>query len=317
MSSKDPSRATDPFSQRIQSFAEHLRAERRAAPLTVKTYLRDLGELRNFALAQDLPPDPAEISLAHLRRFLASLHSHSGPATMARRIAALRTFYRFLNRRGFAQHNPAAALRVPKASKPLPKFLSVDSAAEVMHAPQQDNRPEPLRLRDQLILELLYGSGLRVSELCGLDLMHIDASARRARVIGKGDKERLVPLGTQCVTALTAYLAIRGGLRHARQGQDAQALLLSRHGKRLSVRQVQNVVRRYGALGAGRGDLHPHALRHSCATHLLDAGADLRAIQELLGHESLATTQRYTHVSVDRLMEVYDRAFPLAHGGDD
>jgi integrase/recombinase XerC len=170
------------------------------------------------------------------------------------------------------------------------------------------------RVRDAALLEVLYGSGLRVSELVGLDLDHVALERDELRVLGKGKKERLVPLGTKAREAILAYLGSRPELRNERTGaQDPRALFLGRRGTRLGVRRVQTLVQRYGALGAGRSDLHPHALRHSCATHLLEGGADLRAIQELLGHSSLATTQRYTHVSLDQLMRVYDRAHPLAH----
>jgi integrase/recombinase XerC len=166
------------------------------------------------------------------------------------------------------------------------------------------------------MLEMLYGAGVRVSELRGLTIADVDLAARRVRVMGKGRKERLAPFGAPALEAIRAWLEIRPLVLARAQGGHADAvhaLWLGEHGTALTARQIQNVVRRYGALGAGRGDLHPHALRHSYATHLLDAGADLRGIQELLGHASLATTQRYTHVSVDRLMAVYDKAHPLAH----
>ena len=173
-------------------------------------------------------------------------------------------------------------------------------------------RAKLLKARDQALLETLYGTGVRVSELAGMNVDHCDFTESEVRVLGKGGKERIVPLGKSAVGAIQAYLPDRSGLLEKSKGGDRDALWLSRSGRRLSVRQVQNIVRRHGTLGAGRGDLHPHAMRHTCATHLLDAGADLRSIQELLGHSSLSTTQRYTHVSVDRLMEVYDGAHPLA-----
>jgi integrase/recombinase XerC len=196
------------------------------------------------------------------------------------------------------------------------RFLTVDEAFRVVEAPESDGaRPEPLRLRDAAMLELLYAAGLRVSELAGLKLTSFEG--RTVRVLGKGGKERITPFGGAAETALAAYLAVRPQLRGKDGDQHPDAFFLGRFGTALTARQVQNIVQRYGALGAGRGDLHPHALRHSCATHLLDAGADLRSIQELLGHASLSTTQRYTHVSVDRLMEVYDRAHPMAHDDDE
>jgi integrase/recombinase XerC len=210
--------------------------------------------------------------------------------------------------------NPAAQLATPKVRRKLPAFLGVDQAAEVMAAPLALPALTGVqRARDVLLLELLYGSGLRVSELAGLNVSDIDQRESMIRVVGKGRKERIVPMGSKALEALASYLQLRGELRHPKTGaQDPQALLLTPRGQRMGVRQVQRLVQRYGALGAGRPDLHPHALRHSCATHLLEGGADLRAIQELLGHSGLSTTQRYTHLSLDRLLQVYDQSHPLA-----
>jgi len=187
---------------------------------------------------------------------------------------------------------------------------AVDAAKQIVEAPEGT---EPVALRDRAILELLYGSGLRVSELAGLSLSQVDLPGATARVLGKGAKERYVPLGGKCVAAMAAYFSVRSELRHRRTGAiDAHAVFVSTRGARLGVRAIERLVAKYGALGAGRADLYPHALRHTCATHLLEGGADLRAIQELLGHSSLSTTQRYTHVSMDHLMRVYDSAHPLA-----
>jgi integrase/recombinase XerC len=209
--------------------------------------------------------------------------------------------------------NPAEELAMPKVRKPLPTFLSVDAAKEVVESAEADG---PASSRDRAMLELLYGSGLRVSELVGLDLGSIDLAEATARLLGKGNKERIAPLGRAAVVAVHEYLqSARPRLRHPRTGaQDPRAVFLSTRGRRLSVRAVQLAVHAYGARGAGRADLHPHALRHTCATHMLDGGADLRAIQELLGHSSLSTTQRYTHVSMEHLLKVYDAAHPLARG---
>jgi integrase/recombinase XerC len=313
----DPTQApTDELALQIARFLEHLAAERRAAQRTAETYGRDLWALHRFASEQRMTLDARALDLLALRRFLATFVGKNGAATIARKIAALRAFYRDLVRKGVLEDNPAASLRLPKISKPLPKFLSVAVAAEVVETPDRE-RPldDALAARDRAMLELLYAAGVRVSELCGLDLDRVDLGARLARVLGKGSKERLVPFGEPCLHALERYLGLRSRLCHPRTGaHHATALFLGRHGTRLTVRQVQHLVRRYGVLGAGRPDLHPHAMRHTCATHLLDAGADLRGIQELLGHESLSTTQRYTHVSVDRLLEIYARAHPLARG---
>ncbi|UJR78232.1 tyrosine recombinase XerC [Sandaracinus amylolyticus] len=303
----------DELAKQIALFLAWLRDERRSPDKTIETYARTLNELRSFLVDKKLPTDARRITIVSLRAYLAALFDSHASATLARKIATLRSFFRYLLRRGIIPSNPAAALRSPKLARPLPRFLTVDEAFRVVDAPKEDaHRDEALRLRDAAMLEMLYGAGLRVSELAGLRLGSVDRSARLVRVMGKGRKERLAPYGSSCADALDAYLAIRGALVSDKT-DPLDALFLGRLGTALTARQVQNVVRRYGALGAGRGDLHPHALRHTCATHLLDAGADLRAIQELLGHASLATTQRYTHVTVDRLMAVYDKAHPLAH----
>lgn len=311
-------KADDRLAEQIERFLSFLADERRSPELTIRTYQRDLGEFRHFIADKGLVPDAAELDVRALRSFLISLFGRVKPVTMAKKIAALRAFYRFLVRREGVRSNPAAALRVPRYNRPLPKLVSVHAAFGVVEAPDPEREgKQALGARDRAMLELLYGDGLRVSELVGLNLRGVDLSERTARVLGKGNKERLVPLGDKAVRALQEYLARRAGLCHRKTGRlDPEALFVGNNGARLGARQVQRLVARYGALGAGRGDLYPHALRHTCATHLLDAGADLRSIQELLGHRSLSTTQKYTQVSVDRLMEAYDRAHPLARRKD-
>jgi integrase/recombinase XerC len=302
------------LAEQIDRFEQYLAVEKRSSPRTVETYGRTLRELHTFLEREELPLDASRLGIVALRGWLAGLFEASASATIAKKIATVRTFYRFLRKKGVVKDNPAALLKTPRVKRTLPRFLTVDEAFRVVEAPAEDRaRAEPLRLRDAAMLELLYGAGLRVSELAGLSLGDIER--RNVRVVGKGNKERIAPFGAPAERALDVYLAsARPALRSPRTGeQHATALFLGRFGTRLTTRQIQSIVHRYGALGAGRGDLHPHALRHSCATHLLDAGADLRSIQELLGHASLSTTQRYTHVSVDRLMEVYDKAHPLAH----
>jgi integrase/recombinase XerC len=217
---------------------------------------------------------------------------------------------RWLRRRGHIAACPADQLATPKVKRGLPTLLSVDAAKEVVEAPHGDG---PTVERDRAMLELLYGSGLRVSELCGLDLTAVDLAGATARVLGKGSKERTVPLGAPCVKALSSWLQVRSQMAHPKTGAiDPRALFLTARGARMYSREINRLVSRYGAEGAGRADLHPHALRHTCATHMLDGGADLRAIQELLGHASLSTTQRYAHVSMEHLLRVYDAAHPLA-----
>ncbi len=306
-------RESDPLERQIDAFAQYLADERRSSPRTVETYIRDLRSFRDFVREQGLPLDARKLDIVALRGFLGSLFRTNQASTMKKKVSAIRSFFKFLLKRHLIDKNPASGLRSPKIGKSLPRFLTVDQAFRVMDAPpKEEKRAKPLVVRDQALLETLYGTGVRVGELAGMNVDDCDFSASSVRVLGKGGKERIVPLGKSSVEALQLYLPARRGLLVKAKEGDADALWLSRNGQRLSVRQVQNIVRRYGTLGAGRGDLHPHAMRHTCATHLLDAGADLRSIQELLGHSSLSTTQRYTHVSVDRLMEVYDRAHPLA-----
>jgi integrase/recombinase XerC len=305
----------DPLATQIRRFLVDLAGVRRAAERTVQTYGRDLWVLHRFARESALPLDARALDLLSLRRFLATFAGDNSAATIARKVAALRAFYRDLQRRGEVAGNPARSLRLPKVQKPLPRPLSVEDMCEVVEVADRGRGDDVLRVRDRAMLELLYGAGLRVSELVGLDLANVELEQKSARVLGKGSKERIVPFGEPCAQALARYLRVRSELRNPRTGaRDEAAMFLSRLGRRLTARQVQYLVRRYGMSGAGRPDVHPHALRHSCATHLLDAGADLRGIQELLGHSSLSTTQHYTQVSVDRLLEVYDRAHPLARG---
>jgi len=212
------------------------------------------------------------------------------------------------------RNNPTQLIGSPKVHHKIPRLLNVDQVSQVVEAPSEgDSSQTPVKLRDLAILELLYGSGLRVSEAVTLDMGAISTSEREIRIIGKGNKERIVPLGTQSCAALLGYLACRPRFAHPRSGRlDEKAVFLSRLGCRISVRWVQQLVRRYGMQGSGRSDVHPHTLRHCCATHMLEGGADLRTIQEFLGHSSLSTTQRYTHLSIDQLVRVYDDAHPLA-----
>ncbi|MGB5811539.1 MAG: tyrosine recombinase XerC [Polyangiales bacterium] len=304
---------TDPLDSQIQAFTQYLADERRSSPRTVETYERDLRSFREFIREEGLPLDAAQLDIVALRGFLSSLFRANKASTLSKKVSAIRSFYRFLLKRDLVTKNPAAALRSPKVGKSLPRFLTVDQAFQVVESPPKANgSKKPLRARDHAILEMLYGTGVRVGELGAMNVVDLDVPGGSARVLGKGGKERVVPLGGSVLGALDAYLPERRGILAKAKSGDADALWLSQRGGRLGVRQVQNIVRRYGTLAAGRGDLHPHAMRHTCATHLLDAGADLRTIQELLGHASLSTTQRYTHVSIDRMMEVYDKAHPLA-----
>jgi integrase/recombinase XerC len=314
------SRPSDALGRSIQAFLAHLEGERRASPHTIRAYRRDLEQLRDFVCQRSNgQAEPSPMDKLLLRAWLAELGKERTGATMARKLSCVRAFFRFLERSGSLGQNPAHLLVSPKVRRRLPGFLGVDAAAEVMASPHRMGRAmsprasEAALLRDVLLLELLYGSGLRVSEVVGLDLGDICQERDDLRVVGKGNKERVVPLGSKAKDALRRYLERRLELCHPKTGAlHPRALLVGNRGERLGVRRVQVLVHRYGAAGAARPDLHPHALRHTCATHMLDGGADLRAIQQMLGHRSLSTTQRYTHLSVEQLVRVYDLAHPLA-----
>lgn len=301
-------------------FLAHLADERRASPNTVAAYRRDLDALLAFVEERRGALD-RELDLYALRAWLGTLARTCKPSSIARKIAAVRAFGRWMRRHGHVVSDPTEQLASPKVRRELPTFLSAEDAAAVVEAPEPAfartgsarARREAEALRDRALLEILYGAGLRVGEASGLELEQLALSERSARVLGKGRKERLVPIGSKAAEALAAWLSVRAVLAHPRtRALDPRAVFVSTRGRRLGSRAIQLIVRKYGLAAAGRADLHPHALRHTCATHLLDGGADLRAIQEMLGHASLSTTQRYTHVSVAHLLAVYDAAHPLA-----
>lgn len=292
----------------IEQFAEYLRATRNASAHTLRNYLSDLAQYRAWLDAKAVPLAAAD-HLA-IRGFLAGMHAQTAPTTRARKLAAIRAFYAFLYKRGLVAQNPGRLVMAPKKPKSLPKVVPVDDVIALLQTPETSSA---LGLRDRAILEVLYGGGIRVSELCGLSLGDWDRAENVIRVLGKGRKERIVPLGRKAREALDAYLAKRELLLlgdHARQ--DPRALFLNFRGGRLTTRSVARAIDKHVLACALDRHVHPHALRHSFATHLLDGGADLRAIQELLGHASLSTTQRYTEVSWDRLQAVYDQAHPRA-----
>jgi integrase/recombinase XerC len=309
----------DELAKSIAEFADHLALERRLSRNTTSAYRRDLEQLADYTRKmKGGPAAPADVSKLVLRGFLGKLAEGRVAASVARKLAAARSFLRYLVRNGVLEDSAAELVSTPRVHRRLPLFLSAESAAEVVEAPRASGRGEPFRLRDEALLEVLYGCGLRVSELAGLDVGDLSLEEGSVRVVGKGRKERIVPLGAKAARAVERYLGARGELRDPKTGTlDALALFVGRRGRRVGVRWIQKLSHRYGAQGTGRPDLHPHALRHSCATHMLEGGADLRAIQEMLGHSSLSTTQRYTHLSLDRLLEVYDRSHPLARDDHD
>lgn len=279
------------------------------SPNTVQAYRRDLEQLDAF-LAREFPDvRPEGVGKPELRSWMRVEVDRLTASSLARKLASVRALFRFLVEIGRMPLNPASSMKMPKVRRKLPMIVSAEAANELLSLPERGD--DPVGRRDKALLEILYGSGLRVSEAVGLDLNHVDLTTRTLRVRGKGKKERVVPIGGPCTNALRDYLAVRTSLCGGRI-HEPTALFLGVQGGRLGVRRVQELVQKYGVLGTGRPNLHPHALRHSCATHMLEGGADLRAIQDFLGHESVATTQRYTHLSAQKLAEVYDRAHPLS-----
>lgn len=313
--------ASAPLAELAASFLTELEERQGASPHTVRSYRSDLRDFLDYleAVASDAaggrgtaaPPTADSVDIALLRSYLASLHGRGlGRTTAARKLAALRSFYRYLGRIGEVERDPARAVRAPKTPRRLPQRLELAEVEDLLHAPD----PATARgKRDLAILELLYGTGARVSELVGLDLPDLQPKARILRVLGKGGKERVVPFGEVAADALGDYLSARGELAAAGGAAGSEAVFLNARGGRLTDRSVRAIVRRYlGDAGIAHlaGKATPHTLRHAFATHLLDRGADLRAIQELLGHSSLATTEKYTQVSTARLFEVYARSHP-------
>lgn len=291
----------------LDGFIEHLRVQRRFSGNTLDGYHGDLKQLAAFL--DNAGTDVLQADPSLLRSFLASRHRELSPRSTCRKMAAIRGFYRFARKQGWMDTNPAERLRSPSVDRKLPVHLDYDEVSALLQA--VDTRTD-LGLRDRALLELLYATGLRVSELVGLGPAGVDLEARTLRVIGKGGKERLVPFGRRAVKALQAYLPARMRLLDKARRPAHDALFLNRLGGRLSARSVRRLLDRTIVRAGILHDISPHVLRHTFATHLLRAGADLRAIQELLGHASLSTTQGYTHVNIDRLLEVYDRAHPRA-----
>ncbi len=291
----------------LERFRSYLAEEKRRSPQTVRAYETDVQQLLEFLEPRQLVLKT--LSSSALRTFLVQLGDTSA-TTRARKLSALRTFFAFLMRLGVVPSNPAEELSSPKLPRPLPRALPEGEASALVETPSGKTI---LGLRDRAILELLYGGGLRVAELCALDLGDYDVSGHELRVWGKGSKERIVPVPGRATDALTDYLVRRSELlMKVRKGQVPEALFLNVRGGRLTVRSVARHVDRYAKVCALSRHVSPHALRHSFATHLLNAGADLRSIQELLGHASLSTTQRYTALSWERLQQVYRKAHPKA-----
>jgi integrase/recombinase XerC len=306
----------------LDEFLDYLRLNRNTSVHTVAAYGSDLSQFLGFAAAS-LDKDrkrlrPSDIELSVIRGFMAELYRQGqSRASVARKLSALRSFARFLRREGLIDSDPVALAASPRREQKVPAHLSVDEMSRLLEAPDVSS---PLGRRDRAILELFYASGLRLAELVGLNLEDLNLTSRIVRVAGKGRKERLVPFNTSTQKALRAWYPDRAllratgksGVRNRKPGVSDDPLFVNARGTRLSGRSVQRLVARYVTGCSTRFGISPHALRHSFATHLLQHGADLRAIQELLGHVQLSTTQRYTHVNAAQLLEVYRKAHPRA-----
>jgi integrase/recombinase XerC len=293
----------------IENFIETLLVEKGFSPHTCRAYAKDLEQFSAYLDGQsrgEERPDVHDVDELVIRSFLGFLHKRHKKTTIARKLSALRSFFRFLVKRGVIRRNPAETVLTPKRGRPVPNYLPVDETFRLLDGLKGDS---VLALRNRAILETLYSAGLRVGELVGMDVGDVDFDRGLVRVLGKGNKERLSPVGNKALSCIRAYLDLR---RQGKTTDDAgrEPLFLNRLGGRLTARSVARLLdKAIRQLGLMR-PVTPHGLRHTFATHMLDAGADLRVVQELLGHASLTTTQRYTHVSIDRLMEVYDKTHP-------
>jgi integrase/recombinase XerC len=296
--------------RQIAQFLTYLRVERGVSPHTLKGYREDLVAVAGYFASEDgATPEPASITAVELRGFLSALHEAGYAKTsIARKLASLRSFYKYGQREGWAASNPARALRNPRKGRSLPHFLTTEEIGTLLSAPPADSE---MGLRDRAMLETMYSAGLRVSELVGLSDGDVDMSQGVLRVRGKGRKERLSPLGSFAVRALNAWLRVRKVSPKEPQGREAP-MFTNRFGTRLTTRSIGRMLEKYLRETGLDRRTSPHTLRHSFATHLLDRGADIRSVQELLGHKSLVTTQIYTHVSTANLRAAYEKAHPRA-----
>lgn len=293
----------------ISRFLRYLTVERNASELTIKSYREDLEGLVEWLAGDESPPQPSAVTPARLREYVTALHEAGyAPASISRRLASLRSFYRFAQREGLADSNPARPLRNPRRQRKLPHFLTTREIGRLLSAPPVD---EAAGRRDRAILETIYSAGLRVSELTGLNEGDLDFGQGLIRVRGKGKRERLAPLGKYAIRALRRWLSQRRLASDETEGRESP-VFVNRFGRRLTTRSVARMLEKYIKLTGLDTRTSPHTLRHSFATHLLDAGADIRSVQELLGHKSLITTQIYTHVSTESLRQAYRKAHPLA-----
>ena len=298
----------------IQQYAAHLRNERNLSAHTLRNYLSDLAQFQSFLRERGLALDAdgavaaGKVDIHVVRAYLASLAADRKKSSIGRKLAALKGFFRYLVTTKRLDHDPLLLINSPKQEKPLPKFLTVDDAFHLLDAVKLENG---LDLRDRAVLEVFYSTGIRVSELVGLDWADIDVQLGIVRVVGKGSKERIVPIGALALKTLESYGdSVRQQWQVSCRGETP--VFLNHRGQRITTRSVARIVEKHLKLAGIQIKMGPHGLRHSFATHLLNGGADLRVIQELLGHVSLSTTQRYTHLNLDQLTAVYDKAHPRA-----
>ena len=285
----------------VAAYLDYLAHERGMSPLTCENYIRDIRRLTE--LAGDIPLK--QLQPAHIRRFVATLHGRGiGGKSIARMLSSWRGLFGFLSQRHGFDHNPCAGMRAPKTPKKLPEALSVEQAARLVEITESD----PLALRDRAILELFYSSGLRLAELVSLEMAGLDLAEGTVTVTGKGAKTRIVPLGSHAIAAIRAWLPVRAQMK----SDDGQTLFVGRNGKALTARAVQYRLKQWAIRQGIAGNVHPHVLRHSFATHVLQSSQDLRAVQEMLGHANISTTQVYTHLDFQHLAKVYDQAHPRA-----
>jgi len=316
----------------LAMFEEYLKVEKNRSPHTIEAYARDVSQFQAFLSGRDDNIRTTDIGHLAIRRYIGSLYKKEKKSSIGRKLASIRSFFDFLVKKGYLENNPARMVSIPRRENWLSSFISVDEAFDLMAVPKGASLG---KTRDRAILETLYSCGLRVSELVGRNMEDVELKEGVLKVLGKGNKERIVPIGEKAVKAIEDYLSVRQEARGKRQGKDfvvqasrlpqaarvcsqakADPLFTNLRDGRLTQRSVERFVKRYTSNIGGGKRITPHSLRHTFATHLLDNGADLRGIQEMLGHASLSTTQKYTHLSMDRLMAVYDKAHPKAKKTD-
>lgn len=296
----------------IASFIEYIKSEKGYSPHTIRNYESDLRQFSDFVDGKrGVKGGETEVGIVDymlIREYIGELFYKCGRTTIARKLSTLKSFFRYLELRGFSLKNPAAEISTPKLEKHIPVYLSVDEIFALLNQPDIGKE---LGLRDLAVIELLYSSGIRVGELVFLNIEKLDLESRLVKVLGKGGKERIIPVGKKAVAAIRDYMRKTEKIRKKKgYGTRNGPLFLNYRGERISARSINRIIKKHSRNSGIMMDISPHSIRHTFATHLLDGGADLRSIQEFLGHVSLSTTQKYTHISIDRLMEVYDKSHP-------